>query len=367
MLPSSDARLQLDNDAPSSFRAVLKSLINDNKVSSILIGETHEISPTLDAILSNLDILAASPRRVILITEDLNQSDNTAFKSALRKTEKGDIDSLKKLTFLKGKTISIYQLIYSSFSAGLLVQGAENKKTNPFCDYEQNDFSVLRKMEAYQKSPERITVTNSEFAKLIHDFCSEDTLPIFLGGAAHVVALSSGDTLFDAGLQGRVKNSVSIYLCDGATPAISLSFDYTVTDRELTGQYDYMVLTNKKVLYDEAFSDIDGLNDKIEYFITVLDRLLHSYILYFNNVSWLLRTDLNPIIEAFQDSIKCPCAFKSLDKIFEDVIQQREKPKEKFLFFTLPKLVEGYTKKELKLAIYDDLAEFLQSRPLKSS
>lgn len=369
MLASSDAKKQIDSDKPSSFRSLLSSLINNNAVSSILVGEIHDISPTLDAVLSNLDLLAASPRRVILITEDLNQSDNTVLKNALKKAAKEEIHSLKKMTFLKGKSIYSYQLIYASLSVGILVQGAENKKTNPFCDCKETELAVLRKMEAYQKSSERITVTNSEFAKLIHDFCSEGMLPLFIGGAAHVVALSSSDGPFDPGLQGRVKNSASIYLSQATLPSITPSFAYVAADRQLTGQYDYMVLTNKKALYEEALSSIDGLTDKIEYFIGVLDRLLHSYILYPHNASLLLPYDLNPVIEAFKENIAYDGAFESVHRLFESVLQEKEKPKEKenFLFFSLSKAPVRYTQNELALAVDEDLADFYSQSKIPSS
>ncbi|MDX1837263.1 hypothetical protein [Legionella taurinensis] len=361
MLSTSDAKHLVGSDSASSFRNLLGSLIKNPDVSSILIGEIHDFSPTLDAVLSNLDILADSPRRVIIIAEELNQVENSALQSALKKAKKGDVDPLKKMSLFKEKTIHTYELIFALFSVGILIQGAENKKTNPFIGSEEVDIDVLRKMEAYQRSTERITVTNSEFARLITHFCSEETLPIFIGGAAHVVALSSKDGLFDPGLQGRVKNSVSVYLIDSvSTVSITESFPYKAADRELTGQYDYMVMTNKKTLYKETFSSIDNLNEKVDYLITVLDKLLHCYLLFPRNATVSLPYDLEPILEAFQDDNACQCAFKALRTIFKEVTQEKEKllEKDKFSFFTRSKPI-SYSKNQLALALHEDLAELL--------
>ncbi|QRN05129.1 hypothetical protein GH742_09060 [Legionella sp. MW5194] len=343
-------------------------MIKNPEVSSILIGEIHDFSPTLDVVLSNLDSLASSPRRIIIIAEDLNQADNSALKSALKKAIKGDMDPLKKMSLFKAKTIHTYELIFALFSVGVLIQGAENKKTNPFSDSEEVDLDMLRKMEAYQRSTDRITVTNNEFAKLINSFCSEETLPIFIGGAAHVVALSSKDGLFDPGLQGRVKNSVSVYLTDsGSTVSITESFPYKAADRELTGQYDYMVMTNKKTLYKETFSSIDNFNEKVDYLITLIDKLLHCYLLFPRNATLSLANDLEPILEAFQEDSACQCAFKALRTIFKEVTQEKEKlqEKDKFLFFTRTKSI-AYSKNQLAGAMQEDLAELIPLNPTKT-
>lgn len=367
MLSTSDAKQLIGSDSAPSFRVLLGSLIKNPDVSSILIGEIHDFSPTLDAILSNLDNLAASPRRVIIIAEDINQVENAALKSALKKAKRGDVDPLKKMSLFKGKTIYTYELVFALFSVGLLIQGAENKKTNPFCDCEETDLGVLRKIEVYQKSPERITVTNSEFAKLINGFCSEETLPIFIGGAAHVVALSSKEGPFDPGLQGRIKNSVSIFLKNsGSTVSITESFPYKAADRELTGQYDYMVMTNKKTLYKETFSSIDNLNAKVDYLISVLDKLLHCYLFFPRNAMVFLPYDLEPILEAFQEDNACQCAFKSLRAVFKEVTQEKgkQKEKEKFSFFTRSQPL-AYSKDQLALALHEDLAELVSLSPTK--
>ncbi|ARM33288.1 hypothetical protein B0B39_07010 [Legionella longbeachae] len=363
MLSSSDARAHIEN-THSSFRGLLNSLINDDSVSSILIGETHDISPTKDAILSNLDLLANSRRRIIIISENLNQAENSALKSSLKNAIKGDVNPLKKASFLKEKTIDTYELIYAAFSEGVPVLGAENKKSNPFGSYKAKEITqkVIRKMEIYQRSPERIIVTNSEFAKLINSFCSKDILPIFIGGGAHIVALSSKDKLYDPGLQGRIQNSVSIYLNEDSTPSITSSFSYSAPDRELTGQYDYMVLTNKKELYKNKFDSIDDLNSKIDYLIEILDKLISSHIFFPRNLVFTLQEELDPILNAFQDSAHCGCSFKCLPTIFEDVLKDKNRLKEKSSFFNKSHTsLSHYSRKQLSDAIHHDLYEFLNS------
>ncbi|KTD63612.1 hypothetical protein Lsan_1045 [Legionella santicrucis] len=363
MLSSSDARAHI-KDTNSSFRALLSSLINDDSVSSILIGETHNISPTVDAILSNLDLLANSPRRIIIISESLNQAENAALKSALKSAIKGNVNPLKKASFLKEKSIDTYELIYASFSVGVTVLGAENKKSNPFSSYKSKEITqkIIRKMEAYQKSPERIIVTNSEFSKLINSFCSKDTLPIFIGGGAHIVSLNSKNKLYDLGLQGRIKDSVSIYLNEDNSPSITSSFSYSAPDRELTGQYDYMVLTNKKELYKNKFDSIEDLNAKIDYLIEILDKLISSHIFFPKNLVFTLREELDPILQAFQESAQCECSFKSLPTVLENVLKDKNRPKEKSSFFNKCHASgPHYSQKQLSCAIRDDLSEFLNS------
>ncbi|KTD08967.1 hypothetical protein Lgra_2202 [Legionella gratiana] len=363
MLSSSDAKDLIEN-THSSFRALLRSLIRDSSVSSILIGETHDFSPTVDAIISNLDLLANSPRRIIIISENLNQSENSTLKCSLKSAIKGDVDPLKKASFLKEKSIDTYELLYASFSVGVIVLGAENKKSNPFSTYKSKEITqkIIRKMEAYQKSPDRIIVTNKEFSKLINSFCSKDTLPIFIGGGAHVVPLSSKDQLYDLGLQGRIKNSVSIYLNDAPSPSITTSFPYSAPDRELTGQYDYKVLTNKKELYKNTFDSIEDLNDKTDYLIKILDKLISSHVFFPKNVTLTLQDELEPILKAFQESALCECSFKSLHTLLEDVVKDKSKPKEKSSFFSKSHAsVSHYSRQELSLAIRNDLAELLSS------
>ncbi|WP_258956545.1 hypothetical protein [Legionella sainthelensi] len=362
MLSPSDARAHIDTHP--SFRALLSSLINDDSVSSILIGEVHNISPTIDAILSNLDLLANSPRRIIIISESLNQTENTALKSALKSAIKGDVNPLKKASFLKENSIDTYELIYASFSMGLTVLGAENKKSNPFSSYKTKEITqkIIRKMEAYQKSPDRIIVTNREFSKLINSFCSKDTLPIFIGGGAHIVPLSSKDKLYDLGLQGRIKNSVSIYLNEDNSPSVTSSFSYSAPDRELTGQYDYLVVTNKKDLYKNKFDSIEDVNAKIDYLIEILDKLICSHIFFPKNLVFTLQEELDPILQAFQESAQCESSFKSLPTVLEDVLKDKKRPKEKSSFFNKSHpSVSHYSQNQLAYAIRDDLSEFLNS------
>ncbi|WP_065236258.1 hypothetical protein [Legionella sainthelensi] len=339
-------------------------MINDDSVSSILIGEIHNISPTIDAILSNLDLLTNSSRRIIIISESLNQSENTALKNALKNAIKGDVNPLKKASFLKENSIDTYELIYVSFSMGLTVLGAENKKSNPFSSYKSKEITqkIIRKMEAYQKSPDRIIVTNGEFSKLINSFCRKDTLPIFIGGGAHIVPLSSKDKLYDLGLQGRIKNSVSIYLNEDSSPSVTSSFSYSAPDRELTGQYDYLVLTNKKELYKNKFDSIEDLNAKIDYLIEILDKLICSHIFFPKNLVFTLQEELDPILQAFQESAQCECSFKSLPTVLEDVLKDKKRPKEKSSFFNKSHTsVSHYSQNQLAYAIRADLSELLHS------
>ncbi|WP_019216632.1 hypothetical protein [Legionella tunisiensis] len=76
---------------------------------------------------------------------------------------------------------------------GIPILGAEHKASNPFYKLKgQIPMETLREMEKFQRSPDRIIKTNEAFANFIQDYCRDDILPVFVGGAAHPISLKKG-------------------------------------------------------------------------------------------------------------------------------------------------------------------------------
>ena len=110
MAVSTDITNILSNDKKPTFRKLLKNLVSNSSVSSILIGENHDDHLIEDLVLANLDVLAKSRRQVILIFENLKQSDNNSLRKAFDKANKGSSDPLKKLKCFKTMLFSFIQL-----------------------------------------------------------------------------------------------------------------------------------------------------------------------------------------------------------------------------------------------------------------
>ncbi len=135
------------------------------------------------------------------------------------------------------------------------------------------DPSMMRAMEKFQRSPDRILKANAVFADFMENLCTPDTIPIFIGGAGHPVELYAEDHLYDKGIQGRVKQGISVLLTFSPTiETIQMDAAYANTERHLQGTYNYNILTNKKAIYKEAFNSYPGIKDKM----TLLIDLLHS-------------------------------------------------------------------------------------------
>ncbi|HHF7344240.1 TPA: hypothetical protein ACPSKB_000642 [Legionella feeleii] len=355
---------QLSNDKKPTFREILTSLINKanrEEISTILLGEIHDNSPTWQAILANLDVLSRSKKRVVLIFEHLNQDSNPDFKRALGKAQKGSNNPLKHVQAMQEKTIDSFIFFLAVTNAGIPVLGAENKASNPFYKLKgQIPMETLREMEKFQRSPDRIIKTNETFANFIKEYCGDDILPIFVGGAAHPILLKQGDLIYDPGIQGRIPKSVAIYLVDSATPTSQENAPYYATDRNSSGNYDYQVETNKLALYKDSFDGIPQLIDKIKFLLTALDQIMRGHALFFKDSTFLLKEDTNVILLAFQASVQKEIKFLEFDVLVEHLVTFKKSQNDndsKPSFFKSKDSI--YTWELLKTAIYHDLATLL--------
>lgn len=361
-MASNDVENFLDTDQNKSFRELLIQLVNNREISSLLVGETHDISPTWAMLLANMDVLTQSPRNIVLIFEHLNQKDNSALTKALEKKQTEFNNPLKKIEPLKTGNPEIFIASLAAVNNHIAVLGAENKKSNPFGGYKDHemDSTIIKEMQKFQKSPERITVTNEVFANLVLKCCDNNTLPIFIGGAAHPIALSLGTKQYDPGLQGRIKDSVSLYLVESRTPFITEKAAYLEEDRGVQGTYDYKVMTNKTTLYQEVFDSAAQLKDKIELLNNILNGLIKGHLLFKQKSNFAMDEELQSILPAFQKSAGTTIKFSHLEAYITKLLQEKDqRTSSKHGFFSLKKEAkpaQSYSPTALREVLLEDIA-----------
>jgi hypothetical protein len=364
MAVSTDITNILSSDNKPTFRKLLQNLVSNSTVSSILIGENHDDHLVEDLVLANLDVLAKSRRQVILIFENLKQSDNSSLRKALDKAKKDSSNPLKKVEVLQDFPVQFFTIVLGAVTHNIIVLGAENKTSNPFSSIKDSEMTrdILRAMEKFQKSPDRIVKTNEEFANLVNESCRENTIPIFIGGAAHPITLSQDGQVFDPGLQGRIKNSVSIYVLEAFKPDFQTSYAYHHTDRKVQGIYDFQIVSNKKILYKETFDSLPQLMDKINFLTNTLDNLIKAHLFFAKNSTYSLHEEAHAILSAFQESINEKVEFPTFDRILNELIAVKNSTEKSQGFFS-PKTSKepGYSKESLTTAIFHDLASVLKN------
>ncbi|BCA94405.1 hypothetical protein TUM19329_07660 [Legionella antarctica] len=228
------------------------------------------------------------------------------------------------------------------------------------------NIDILRAMERYQKSRERITKTNEVFASLVEKYCDKDTLPIFIGGAAHPITLYQDKEVYDFGLQGRVENSVSICLLEAAESSFQSKAPYNHAERNLQGTYDYQIITNKKTLYKDTFENLPQLMDKIQFLTNSLDHLIKGHLWFALNKTNFMPEEANAILLAFQESIGETIKFSSFEKLLDELIMAKSfKVPNPSLFSSKTSKELLYTREMSITAIYHDLAVVLKEEIVK--
>ena len=329
-----------------TLRSLLSNLLHNEEVNAILIGENHNSSPTIQALLANIDLLLNSERQIIFITESINQDANQEIENVVQGQKKlTEIDDFKK------PELELYNLCRLLTNNGIHIYGAENSESNPFIDAE-NIPANIKAMQDYAKDPKRVSIPNIVFAKLINSVMQPNTIVIFVGGAAHPISVKKSGKDFDSGIQGRVKNSRSLYLLYTNENQMTQKYNYTNKDYDISGQYDFYVGTNDGNLYKNSFLES---NDPVKLFIFHLDNLIKSYQEHFSNLH--VAVDLNykcikkAFIESMKDRYGVDLEFKYLDKLMTRIIKKGEK-KEKNYFTTFK--TPSYSTNKLEEAIQKD-------------
>ncbi|KTD18329.1 hypothetical protein [Legionella jordanis] len=359
---------QISSDKPKTFRNLLKTSLNNPETSALLIGEIHGVSPSYEAILANIDLLSHSKRKVVLLFEALNQEDNHKMAKAFAKAQQEHSNPLKSVAGLQKSEVSInlYTVILAAINHGIKVMGCENVISNPFCNKTDADYKdpmeLVRGMEKFQRSADRIRKPNEVFSSLINSLIDEkDVFCIFIGGAAHPVELrNEADEVFDAGMKRRIHaQNLSVFLIENKNSSVKENEIREFTDRHLYGVYDYAVGTNKFDLYKDSFQSQPQVMDKIKLLNLFCHNLITGY-LYFHKQSFELKQEIADVISCFEESVDKKFEFPALHEFIDKIIElsNTTKPEErKNTFFKQER--KRYSRDELHTKIHHDLSEFV--------
>lgn len=285
-----------------TVREKLKEWVKDTSLSAILIGEHHMSNITDAFLLANSDILRESNRPIVLVFEAYAQFENELLKKS---TLEANPLYLKQLRGLENTTFSVLLSSYGLITQGLTIVGAEDQESNPFLgkNVEEND-NLLFEQIKYGKSPERITVPNAVFAKLINELIMEGNLVIFVGGAIHNIELKNGAELFDPGIQGRIEDkSISLNLVVSSNNGIALNASYVPEDhQQYIGNYQFEAQTDDLYLYLDSFNDQATLEDKAQLLYFYLLTIFKTYDSFGHNPS-SLNYKVDPVIKGFKKSL----------------------------------------------------------------
>lgn len=362
--------LQSNESEKKTFRILLKQLLSDNDVSAILIGENHERSSTIPALLANIDLLENSKRNVILVNEGLFQNINQALTEIASKQNR---EQLAKIEDITEKEFDLFELYQMLISKGILVLGAENQFSNPFGGVKKTQ-EVVKQMKQFVASIDRIVSANEVFSEFINNHCNKDSIVIFIGGSTHPIALKQIDKEIDPGMQNRIPKSKSLFLLRSAEPNFQDNFIYENSDKGLNGVYDYFLEANAQILFENTFDDLKDIEEKKQFFINHLDNLIQSYLLNDKIKSSIVLTQsFEKIGKAFSKSVDLDLDFAQLKKLKNEIVQQKStadtpikpKPKSflsKFSFqnksesnVNINTSISTYSKEKLQNAINADL------------
>ncbi|STX28560.1 Uncharacterised protein [Legionella beliardensis] len=367
--PSEHIAKQITLDKASTLRKLLESVTNNAQVSALLLGEAHDTSPTTAAMLANIDVLSQSKRPVVFVLESFKQYHNPKLQAAFKKAEKGSPKPLKGFKRSEEDSdVALFTFVLAAINHGIPVLGAENIVSNPFSapDKKWSDLTAkIRAMEGFKKSPDRITKPNEVFSSLINEQCEEGAFCIFIGGAAHPPQLvESNGQIFDIGMQARVPNSVSVYLLRDDEPDCKKDAPYFSTERQLGGNYDFLVTTNKSALYKDSFDSQNQMIDKVNLLVSFIDDLLKGYSQFHKpTLGVFLQQEIAAVLSSFQQSVKSEIKFTELNKLTTNLIAATAKKGEgsKFSFFKK----ESYSSHNLAEAIHRDLADMTKQETTK--
>ncbi|STX52066.1 Uncharacterised protein [Legionella busanensis] len=351
---------QIILDGQKTFRNLLKTAITNDQLSSILVGEEHGKSPSIAALLANIDVLAQSKRKVVFVLEHLNQEQNQALYDALAQARKGEKTPLKGF---KGADIVLFTLILAAINKGILVLGAENEISDPFSVNDgkwDNDIDGKNKaMFEYLRSVDRLINPNQVFSTLINKVCEDGTLCFFIGGRNHPPELRNGDNeIVEIGMQARIPNSVTVHLQYSEEISFKENVAYVSSERRLNGQYDFLVETNRLALYKDSFDSYHSLSDKKELLVSLVDDLIQGYLQFHKKLPpYLLKQEVEIILTAIQQSLDTKLdskAVKAIDHFIDKSIKPDTEKKWPLKIFSKK---EAYSKEELDKVISKALKE----------
>lgn len=332
-------------EIPKMFRVLLMDLVNSNR-SAILIGENHDTSPTTEALVANLDILKSSKRKIIIVTEGLDEAMNPQLESALKNK---DFSYLKEAGFSKSTRLSTFELCKIMLEAGIPIYGSESEQ------YEKIDDPYK-----YAISKERIKNANTEFARVVKKFISDSTLVIFISGSAHNIALlDSNNTIVDSGIIGRVENSVTLRLVRSTDNLVTANDHYRYEDnREFHGIYDFCVNTNIQNLFIDSFNSLTEPEDKLQLLLSYINNKIELFTIYKINTSSSSKFSLkeDKVLQAFNISTNSNCSFKHVHLLIDSIVKQSETKPSLLNLFGMFSRSDQYKKELLIAAVAEDIA-----------
>jgi hypothetical protein len=246
-------------------------------------------------------------------------------------------------------------------SSGVQIFGIESQDSNPFAHVKDIEvkMDVIRAMEKFQKSPGRIIKTNEVFADFLLNFCDENTLPIFVGGGAHPIALSQDGEEYDQGIKGRIKGAVSVYLIHSdSAPTAEVDVAYENVERQMTGTYDFKFQTNRQALFHDTFDSLD-FQGKLNVLTMSLHHLLKGHLYAPKSGTVSLSEDTHAILSAFQNSVGKIIKFPAVIELVTKIITYRDHDEKKKTFFGGPSRHSIYSKELLEIALHKDLKDVL--------